>query len=507
MNNFCTHCGASISDDSIFCDACGHRIEREKPGEAGSPAPSPDSRPGSVTWLNDIPLLTSRFTLFDMLKVVVLSPSIMCLLVFVMFLIVGDMEFGELLRFLGFAFVIGCGALVVLLTFVMLVFYRNRFPCKFTAGPEGAGLEMNPRQKKLNRTVVVLGALAGRANVAGAGLLAYSQESVSMRWGDVYHINFHPGQRVISLMNTWRTVIRLHCTPENYEDVARICVEGFESAAASRARSIAERQEWRAAFKKRIVAGLPWAVLSIIGSLMIGLSPLLDNPGYAFALLAMSAVASLAGGVWRRLLGAASLAVFASILLMVLARGSEVHTDIFGLVRTSGFDLAMKGGDQVPFALSVFGMMLVMIASLRNMFVATRPDLSSREAALQSKVIGVGLVLLVVASSCLVYWKTQSAHSKPELQTVEIRSFDPMPLREFKAKYNAMIEKMRIYNKASGDLREDARADFEKAQREYDLALQRIKAEGSEIEKHSAGLIDQAYNLWMRMQRKVEAEP
>jgi len=262
-------------------------------------------------------------------------------------------------------------------------------------------------------------------------------------------MHFYPKQRVISLENSWRTVMRLYCTPENFENVARICRDGFAATAARRARSIAEGKRTRAAFMKNIVSGLPWAGFSIVGSLLMGFSPLLDEPRYVYVLLGVGTIASLAGGALRRLLGVGSLAILAALTLMMFVRGSEVHTDIFGLARASGFGLAKEGSSGIFLALAILGMMLVAIASLRNTLAATRPGQSGREIAQTSTLIGIGLVLLVVASAWFVYRKTQAPSSMPEIQTVEVHSFDPILLREFKLRYNEMIERMRVYKESS----------------------------------------------------------
>jgi hypothetical protein len=91
---------------------------------------------------------------------------------------------------------------------------------KFYLSPKGARVESLSRRGKWgNRLAVVLGALAGRPGVAGAGLLAMSQEMVSVEWREVHRINVYPQARVISLMNSWRVVFRLYCTPGNFPEV------------------------------------------------------------------------------------------------------------------------------------------------------------------------------------------------------------------------------------------------------------------------------------------------
>ena len=66
---------------------------------------------------------------------------------------------------------------------------------------------------------MILGALAGKPGVAGAGLLGMAQETVGVVWDDVRRLNIHAPARVISLMDSWHVVMRLYCTPQNYEVV------------------------------------------------------------------------------------------------------------------------------------------------------------------------------------------------------------------------------------------------------------------------------------------------
>ena len=70
-----------------------------------------------------------------------------------------------------------------------------------------------------NRLAVILGAMAGKPGVAGAGLLGMAQETVGVVWDDVRRLNIHAPARVISLMDSWHVVMRLYCSPQNYEVV------------------------------------------------------------------------------------------------------------------------------------------------------------------------------------------------------------------------------------------------------------------------------------------------
>jgi hypothetical protein len=40
-----------------------------------------------------------------------------------------------------------------------------------------------------------------------------------VNWRDIRRVKEHPQQHVISVMNQWRVLVRLYCTPENYGEV------------------------------------------------------------------------------------------------------------------------------------------------------------------------------------------------------------------------------------------------------------------------------------------------
>ena len=110
--------------------------------------------------------------------------------------------------------------ILVLFILVMLVFFGNRFPMGFMLGPQGAMVaSLSQRGRWGNRLAVILGALAGKPGVAGAGLLGMSRETVGVTWDEVRRLNIHPETRVISLMDSWHVVLRLYCTPKNYDQI------------------------------------------------------------------------------------------------------------------------------------------------------------------------------------------------------------------------------------------------------------------------------------------------
>lgn len=186
--------------------------------------------PGTIEWSYRVPLLTSRFMLWDFLRVTVLSVIGMSLLVALMGLIAE----GELIVLPLEVLAIVTGIMLVLFALASLLL-GNTVPMTFSVRPEGVSYGMGKRQKGLNRATVIVGALAGSPTTAGAGLLAASREQGGWKWAELHEARYFAGPRVISLRNSWRTVLRLHCTPENYEQVRAAVAAGIAAGAAVRA--------------------------------------------------------------------------------------------------------------------------------------------------------------------------------------------------------------------------------------------------------------------------------
>jgi hypothetical protein len=111
------------------------------------------------------------------------------------------------------------GFMVAVLVITVLIF-GNRFPTHFAVTPEGVFYQSKSGcASKLNRAAIILGLLAGKPGTAGAGMMAASQEARGFDWEDIHKVKEYPEQRVLSLMNSWRVVVRLYCTPENYPSV------------------------------------------------------------------------------------------------------------------------------------------------------------------------------------------------------------------------------------------------------------------------------------------------
>lgn len=203
----CPECGAVSSAQSQFCGQCG----------AGFPDPSPEHQ-----WMISIPMLNNRFMLYDLVKLLFWTGLIIAILMFVMLAAFGPghdflESYFQLMRM--FAYVLAGFAVMFLA--IMLLFFGNRYRTGFTIDRNGVGWSsLMSRSKWANRAAVVAGILAAKPGVAGAGLLAQSQEQGIVEWDEIRKLKFYPALCTISVMNSWRVVIRLNCTPENYPAIA-----------------------------------------------------------------------------------------------------------------------------------------------------------------------------------------------------------------------------------------------------------------------------------------------
>jgi hypothetical protein len=173
-----------------------------------------------LSWDIAFPLVTNRFFLFDMLKVT----SISCLIVFVIisliFIIQGSMDS---LR----TFALMIGILFVFFNFlfylIALIFLNNHCHTSFIITKKGISWKMtDKRAKNANRIVTIIGILARKPGIAGSGMLASAGEEGFISWKEIKKIRYYEKQRVISVKNNWRTVIRLYCTTKNFQKVKDI---------------------------------------------------------------------------------------------------------------------------------------------------------------------------------------------------------------------------------------------------------------------------------------------
>ena len=184
-------------------------------------------------WEKDVKLVTSRFFIYDVIRVSVLSYILINFMLLITSLLVdGGKDYTPDL-FIGSALAVAAVALAILL--VAMVFFGNKMPFRFAVTDTAASMEMISRKaKKVNRLSFFLGLAAGKPAVAGAGAIATSREYTELEWKHCHNAKYYPKAKAITLLNSWRAVIRLYCTDENYQEVADFVSKKLASVRESR---------------------------------------------------------------------------------------------------------------------------------------------------------------------------------------------------------------------------------------------------------------------------------
>jgi hypothetical protein len=269
-----------------------------------------------ISWEVNTPLLTNQFIMYDLLKVWGFSTLFLGLLMAGIALYDGHWR-----TLVDMAPVVGAvsAGLIVLLILVMLVFFGNRFPMGFRLSPQGAMVaSLSRRGRWGNRLAVILGALAGKPGVAGAGLLGMAQETVGVAWDEVRRVNIHAPARVISLMDSWHVVVRLYCTPQNYEAV----LNAVQKWAAGGLKKAARVSRPKGLTPTRRL-GLK-SLLAAVAAFLVTALPLPGPPVLIWSLFLVS-LGSIWFLVFKRFFGIISLTLAGAILVGFVAQGLEVR--------------------------------------------------------------------------------------------------------------------------------------------------------------------------------------
>ncbi|MBM4421312.1 MAG: hypothetical protein FJ034_06995, partial [Chloroflexi bacterium] len=146
-----------------------------------------------IEWEGTIPLLTSRFYLADLVTAVAISAAAVHVLV-----LLAGLAFEGRPVLLPWQFgVFGGLGLLALFVIVTLVVFPGGVDATFRVDDEGVSVRAGSRIRKVNRGVLWLALLSGRAGTMGAAMLAQSREDTFVSYADVRGLWLHPGPRVI----------------------------------------------------------------------------------------------------------------------------------------------------------------------------------------------------------------------------------------------------------------------------------------------------------------------
>ena len=103
---------------------------------------------------------------------------------------------------------------------IMFLILGKRSHARFTLSDKTILYEnMDNKAKKLSLAAVLSSGLLKSFASAGVGVLSLSNEAVILKWESIAKAVYDPGHSTICLRNSYRELLHLYCSPENYDIV------------------------------------------------------------------------------------------------------------------------------------------------------------------------------------------------------------------------------------------------------------------------------------------------
>jgi hypothetical protein len=248
----------------------------------------------------------------------------MCLFVFIF---VATGEYDAVVPMLTLMTAI-CAGLWVLMLLVMLVFFGNRMPMRFTIRPGGITCDITSKRSKwANRLLIIMGILARKPGAVGTGILAVTQESQTFEWNRVHAVTYNEKRRVITLRNRWRSLLMIFCLPENYREVLETVTNHIP------------RRPRKSALQKHPVARL------IVRTFLTALACLpifqLEYPFEVDLFVSIFILCFAMATIWLvPLFGYVVIAAVIYVTIVIIVQGAQIHTSQYSFLGSyRGFEL------------------------------------------------------------------------------------------------------------------------------------------------------------------------
>ncbi len=168
-----------------------------------------------LSWRIKVPLVSNNLVFKSVTTFVVITGLVMS--IFLGFIFIAIDEFDALIPMLSMIGIVTFG-LWIFMQLIMLVLFGNTMKMYFQINKNGVKCNLESSVSRLgNRVSVILGFMARNPSVAGSGILAMSQESVQYDWDQIKSAKYYDKKQAISLRNSWRELIVVYATAENYE--------------------------------------------------------------------------------------------------------------------------------------------------------------------------------------------------------------------------------------------------------------------------------------------------
>ncbi|MCA8987393.1 MAG: hypothetical protein KDA78_07125 [Planctomycetaceae bacterium] len=244
-NRFCTGCGTPLVGVESTHFNAPPIVTEPAPDASAETGPSTRqearegdliSGPEEMAWSVDVPLISNPLIMGQL--TLCLGGGIFALFLLLIGLAIYEQQWRQVVM----AFkVTGIAAAFItgLSLFSILVLLRNRMRMQFAITSQGVGsFVASGAAKSAANASQVLGAIKGDPTVAAAGLLAEAKRTVLMDWREIEEIRLLPKSRTIVVRDSWRPVISIHTSADNWDAVAAAMERGV-------ARSRKAREMWK----------------------------------------------------------------------------------------------------------------------------------------------------------------------------------------------------------------------------------------------------------------------
>ncbi len=203
---------------------------------------------------------------------------------------------------------------LLLSIFLLWLIYRNRFESHFKIDHNEVSVSYEGTTKRKNAFVktllIILGISSHRPGTTGMGLMSSSRQSVNVKWNNVFKVVLFPLNHVVVLRNSWRQVMVLYCTNDNYEEVAKFATTKVEARCEQIKKDTAKIK------KERIFIAIivPIAIISglLLGSLY---KYSWENQALIFILTGIMVLTIILHGKMRKFM--AKITLISTILLLI----------------------------------------------------------------------------------------------------------------------------------------------------------------------------------------------
>jgi hypothetical protein len=180
----------------------------------------------NIEWDIDVSILTNKFILNELLKVLgiatLITATIVALIMLPSFLSGSMHSTSSNARDTKYALML-IGILFLFTALFIIAYYGNKYMLTYNLDSKGISTITRENQKaknsKINFLLIFAGLLTGNPGAAGTGLLAASHQNQDIKWKKVKKATIYPKSKTIALKAGFAEKSIVFCTPQNYDSV------------------------------------------------------------------------------------------------------------------------------------------------------------------------------------------------------------------------------------------------------------------------------------------------